>query len=48
MLLEAVVPRREGDAAEVAARLRSYQRRNAVAATAHRKQLAAWIVAMDV
>jgi len=46
MLLAAVVPRREVDAAEVPARLRSYQRRNAVAA-AHRKRIESWIVDMD-
>ena len=47
MLLEAVLPRREVDAAEVLARLRYDQRRNAVAAAAHRKRIEAWIVDMD-
>lgn len=47
MLLEAVLPRREVDATEVLARLRYVQRRNAVAAAAHRKRIEAWIVDMD-
>lgn len=47
MLLEAVLPRRDVDAAEVLARLRYDQRRNAVAAAAHRKRIEVWIADMD-
>jgi hypothetical protein len=47
MLREAVLPRWNVDAAEVLARLRYDQRRNAVAAAAHRKRIEAWIVDID-
>jgi hypothetical protein len=46
-LLTAVMPRRVFDAAAALAYLAYIQRRNAVAAAAHRKRVEAWIVDMD-
>jgi hypothetical protein len=47
LLLAAVLPRRVFDAEEALALLQYVQRRNAVAAAAHRKRVEAWIVDMD-
>jgi hypothetical protein len=47
LLLTAMLPRRVFAAEEALALLHSIQRRNAVAAAAHRKRVEAWIVDMD-
>jgi hypothetical protein len=44
LLLAAVLPRREFDPEEALALLHYVQRRNAVAAAAHRKRQEAWMV----
>jgi hypothetical protein len=44
LLLAAVLPRREFDPEEALALLHYVQRRNAVAAAAHRKRIEAWMV----
>jgi hypothetical protein len=44
LLLTAVLPRREFDPEEALALLHYVQRRNAVAAAAHRKRQEAWMV----
>jgi hypothetical protein len=46
-LLTAVLPRRAFDVDEALAYLTYVQRRNAVAAAAHRKRVEAWIADMD-
>lgn len=46
-LLCVVLPQRTVDVAEVLAVLVYYQRRNAVAAAAHRKRIERWIAEMD-
>jgi hypothetical protein len=46
-LLCAVLPHRTVDVEEVLALVGTYQRRNAVAAAAHRKRVERWIADMD-